>query len=553
MHLRSAATFVAVALAGTCSASSLPTVNLGYQVHQALSFNETNRIYKFSNIRYAQSPVGDLRWAPPVAPDGVNKQVQNGSVNVICPQGMMEWMSVTRIFQNDYAARTVDKFNHNATVAQVKAKYPDGTGKEQSTLPGTSDDCLFLDVHVPEAVFKNGHKAKAPVMVWIHGGAYVVGNKVDSSAGDPTGLITASRKDGGDGIIYVSLNYRLGGLGFVSGETFQKDGGTPNVGLLDQRLALEWVQKYIHLFGGDRNQVTISGGSAGAGSVVYHLLSGNKDVPFRRVLPQSMGLLPASNATKESNALKLLEKLGVSSFEEARKLPSERIIRANADVISEAPIGHFLYAPVDDGTYLPQTAAARLRGGNVPRGIDLLITHTENEGFTFLPTNVDTDEAFAAYLRGMFPRADKATIDYIVKELYPLSEYQGLWYERASAFIGDYGIKCPGNALTKAYRNKTYNSNWSVFPAYHGYDFLSLFFNGNTLGGIVNTTYTPTLQSYVSNFIKSGNPNGRGLVNWPMEGKTFQLLNLGATGPVVEKDDAADSKCAWLQTHDLLL
>lgn len=80
---------------------------------------------------------------------------------------------------------------------------------------------------------------------------------------NPSGLIKASQNDGNPGVIYVAMNYRLGAMGWLSGPSLQAAGGVSNAGLYDQRLALEWVQKNIHLFGGDPNQVTVMGESAG--------------------------------------------------------------------------------------------------------------------------------------------------------------------------------------------------------------------------------------------------------------------------------------------------
>ena len=135
--------------------------------------------------------------------------------------------------------------------------------------PRTSEDCLFLDVVVPQKIFENKDEAcNAPVLVWIYGGGYTAGSKSDS--GNPAGLLTRSESNNADGVIYVSMNYRLGAFGWLSGPTFQEN-GTANAGLLDQRFALEWVQQYIHLFGGDKNKVTVFGESAGGGSIEHQI------------------------------------------------------------------------------------------------------------------------------------------------------------------------------------------------------------------------------------------------------------------------------------------
>jgi carboxylesterase type B len=95
----------------------------------------------------------------------------------------------------------------------------------------------------------------------IYGGGYTGGNK--QSQGNPSGLIKASQKAGGQGIIFVAMNYRLGALGFMAGPSLQAAGGVSNAAFYDQRLAIEWVAKNIHLFGGDPKKITIMGESAG--------------------------------------------------------------------------------------------------------------------------------------------------------------------------------------------------------------------------------------------------------------------------------------------------
>jgi len=111
--------------------------------------------------------------------------------------------------------------------------------------PRESEDCLFLDVMVPEGIFNSNEQH--PVLVWIYGGGYTAGSKAGS--GNPAGLLERSQADNSSGVIYVSMNYRLGAMGWLSGPTFQEN-ATANAGLHDQRFALDWVQENIHLFGG---------------------------------------------------------------------------------------------------------------------------------------------------------------------------------------------------------------------------------------------------------------------------------------------------------------
>lgn len=141
-----------------------------------------------------------------------------------------------------------------------------------------SEDCLFLDIYVPGSVLTTAQKngtANTPVVVWLFGGAFVFGSK-DYLSGGPdlkpmyngTGLLMA---DTGN-VIFVAGNYRLGAFGWLAGTTMESQ-GLPNAGLSDQRLMFRFVQDYIHLVGGDKKQVNAWGQSAGAGSVLHHLIS----------------------------------------------------------------------------------------------------------------------------------------------------------------------------------------------------------------------------------------------------------------------------------------
>lgn len=126
-------------------------------------------------------------------------------------------------------------------------------------------------------------------MARIYGGGYVLGSKAGDTGGNPSGLIAASQAGGGDGIIFIQINYRLGALGWLSGPTLEASGGVSNAGLYDQRLAIEWAAKYAHLFGGDGKNITIIGESAGGGSIVHQITAfgGQQGISFQGAIPQS--------------------------------------------------------------------------------------------------------------------------------------------------------------------------------------------------------------------------------------------------------------------------
>ena len=141
--------------------------------------------------------------------------------------------------------------------------------------PG-SEDCLLLDVLVPT----NASSANLPVIVQIHGGGYAAGN---SESYPGYALVNQSQ----GGVIYVSIQYRLNAFGFLS-STEVRDNGVANAGLLDQRAALNWIQRNIRAFGGDPAKVTIFGGSAGGGSVMNQMIlyGGETNPPFRAVISE---------------------------------------------------------------------------------------------------------------------------------------------------------------------------------------------------------------------------------------------------------------------------
>ena len=197
----------------------------GLMNFQELPGDPTSGVNVFLGIRYAQSPIGTLRWKPPQAPNPGQGSIVANTIGNTCPQG-----------------RSTD-----------------------------SEDCLFLNVYTPSNATPT---SQLPVFIWIHGGALVNGA---GSIYDPSVMVADNN------IIVVTINYRLGSLGFLAASVlkatqasaFENAGDAGNYGLMDQQFAMAWVHDNIAAFGGDPKAVTIGGESAGGLSVSSHLASTN--------------------------------------------------------------------------------------------------------------------------------------------------------------------------------------------------------------------------------------------------------------------------------------
>jgi para-nitrobenzyl esterase len=307
-------------------------------------------VASFKGISYAAPPFGPNRMRPPVRPeawDGVRDAVAFGPT----------------VPKPAYPA-PYDKF------------FP------EPVIVG--DDCLNLNVWTPDP----GH-AGLPVMVWIHGGAFVNGSAaVPQYAGD---------RFARDGVVCVTINYRLGCDGFLF-----LDDTSPNRGLLDQIAALEWVQENIGAFGGDPGNVTIFGESAGGMSVATLLSMPKADGLFRRAILQSgAGHHVLSADTARVVTSELARRLGVAPTREGiAAVPVDRLVAAQGQISAEIALNPdparwreiaanmMAFEPVVDGQVLPARPIDGIAAGN-SRYVDLLVGTNRDEDRLFLvPTGV---------------------------------------------------------------------------------------------------------------------------------------------------------------------
>ncbi len=273
-------------------------------------------VVKYMGIPYAAPPVGDLRWRPPVAVTPWTEPPQSNDKAPAC-------------------------FQHRATCIEVGGGDPDPM----------DEDCLYLNVWAPQ---READAPKLPVMVWIHGGAYVLGaGRLPIYHGAP--LVKR-------GAILITLNYRLGALGFFAHAGLDRElaEGEPkvnNFGLLDQIAALEWVQRNIETFGGDPDNVTIFGQSAGARSVLALFTSPlvkEREKPlFHRGIAQSVYRAPEATRTKAltrgAKLAKVLLKIdngATATAAQLRGIPARKLMNADSELTqaelkgtSNSPVG----------------------------------------------------------------------------------------------------------------------------------------------------------------------------------------------------------------------
>ncbi len=278
---------------------------------------------------------------------------------------------------------------------------PQAPGLLESTmgaaLPPMDEDCLSLGVFVPPSVVADSATAR-PVLVWIHGGAYVNGS---GSTPWYDGSSLARRGD----VVVVSINYRLGVFGFFRDN---------NLGLLDQIEALRWVQKHIASFGGDPNNVTIFGESAGGSSVVALMASPLSAGLFHKVWSMSPSIGQYRNAERgDELADKFLQAAGVAHDDQLRAMTSDQLLAAQAALVAENGRAFDYFAPTWPGAGLPReiVSAAADHSARLVVGT----TRDENRLFgAFSPDAASMDDAkMRSFFAGMLPdRVDEAVALY---------------------------------------------------------------------------------------------------------------------------------------------
>lgn len=534
-------------------------VDLGYEIHEATE--EIDDFLAFRNIPYAESITEENHFLPPYWPQAINDDVNKGELDHKCPQAQVGWVPFAKEFLESFQGVLDYKWR--------KEIKPEDYGEMPPPIDGVHEDCLTLDVIVPKSVWENRNKVDSDpvaVIINIYGGGFIFGWKDQYSK--PEGLLKAADGDEYGKVIYVAMNYRMGAFGWLGGPQYMADGGTPNLGLHDQRFAMEWVQRYIAGFGGDPDRVTVMGQSAGASSILHHITAGNGvdyKPAFQKAIIQSAGFFPQPDPAYDDRIYqKYLELTGASNLDELVKVNTSVLQHANARMTFDSPYGIFNFGPTVDGDFVGDLPSKLLAENKNHEGIALLVGHMAYDGLLFTPPWIRTNEQLRTHSAKMYPSIPDSVRTQITA-LYPINWWAELAQKKlaiVSDFLDDIAIQCNSYYLTEAALTAhapapVYRYAFNSLPAIHGYDIGYTFYPTPSGLGAANETLARFFQQSLVDFARAGIPglDAEGGDAWePYDGTSRRVMNLGTPGQAkpdfahARGDDPMDrSRCAYWQ------
>ncbi|MEU0505757.1 carboxylesterase family protein [Nocardia sp. NPDC005998] len=471
----------------------------------------------FAGIPYAAPPVGDLRWRAP-APAASWPGVRDAAVaGPSCPQD-------------------------NSVFGLLGAN------------PTKSEDCLYLNVSTPRSRPADGRPL--PVLVWIHGGSFT------SGSGDIYGAAPLITHGDGD-VIVVTINYRLGALGFLAATALDDGSGAGNYGYLDQQAALQWVRRNIAAFGGDPDQVTLAGESAGAASVCAQLAAPSSRGLFRAAIresgPCSAGV-PVATAAADGDAY--AARLGCTGPETAaclRALP--------VDTLASNPIAATVYG----GSFLPTGPQAALRNGSLAAVPTLVGANNDEMAlWVYLKYGVPLGKPLTAVgyrdaLAAAMPDLTPEQLDR-VEQLYPAAAYpqpalalSRAWTDRTlTALTVEYAALSTHNpTYVYSFDDPAPLAPPNIFPlgAFHASELISLW-SLRDLSWVYGAVLTPDQQRlasemrrYWTRFAIDTSPNPAGLEPIPAYDPAAPLvMSFRPSGNRLIETYAADHRADFWMT-----
>ena len=484
-----------------------PVIKLSDGTVEGLT-NADKSVRIFKNVPFAAPPVGDLRWK--------------------APQAVKKWLGVRQC--NAFSASPIqDKPMPFMCWSEEFIAQPEPL----------SEDCLYLNVWTSVKT----NKAKQAVFVWIYGGGL--------SSGSSNCAVYDGEEMAKKGIVFVSINYRVGALGFMAHPELSKESGhnsSGNYGFLDQIAALQWVQKNIAAFGGDPTNVTIAGQSAGAFSVNALVASPLAKGLFHRAIAQSGGLLSSLKIKKdlmasEAQGLLFMQKANAISIAELRQKTAEEIQTLSNKMTDRfgvtldgyvLPIDlwqHFanrLHNDVPIMTGWVTGDGALMGGGNITaEKFKKEAQNTYgNKTETFLsvfPAQTDAQSKASQIKLGMFEFAVLPSHSLAIFSKYPAYLYHFSHVPPDKPNFPNYGAFHTSEVPYALHTLKQWQRDWQQTDLY----------------------LENVMSSYWVNFAKTGNPNGADLPKW----KNYQK----ETGNIMELGDKAQLRSAFFkQELDIL-
>jgi para-nitrobenzyl esterase len=458
-------------------------------------------IWTYKGIPFAAPPVGELRWREPQAVEAWDEILACESYGPACPQSVEDdWTGMMDVGVMD-------------------------------------EDCLYLNVWTPA----EAPDERMPVMVWIHGGAF------RSGAGSLP--IYDGHNLAEKGVVLVTINYRLGALGLMAHPLLSEEspnGVSGNYGLLDQVAALEWVRDNIDVFGGDAENVTVFGESAGGMSILDLMASPLAEGLFDRAIVQSGPMLDLGLPINEFPTLEEAEKTGEEISKELGCDDAEDEMAALREVTPQELIAassgeNEFFSPINlspnvDGYLLPENPSAAFAAGR-QHAVPLLTGINANEGSIFLPDiTLNQYQLLGNYLYGeyateveaLFPAQTETEVKASMERLVTQ-----MGFGASARFTAESMAEAGEAAYLYFFSQAPRDPRITQLGTFHGMEIMYVFGNLDKVGmeGLGEDDYalSGAMMDYWTAFARSGDPNGAGSpAPWPAyTADTAEYLELG--------------------------
>jgi para-nitrobenzyl esterase len=496
----------AAAMLGVGCGDSTTTVETTMEVPQLdsgpISGLQEDGVWTYRGIPFAAPPTGELRWKEPQPVEAWDDVLVCEEYGPACPQPNDDWTGMMDIGETD-------------------------------------EDCLYLNVWTPA----ESPDEELPVMVWIHGGAF------RSGAGSLA--IYDGHNLAEKGVIVVTINYRLGALGLMAHPLLSEEspnGVSGNYGLFDQVAALEWVQENIDVFGGDSENVTVFGESAGGMSIVDLMVSPLAEGLFDRAIVESGPMLDLGLPINEFPTLQEAEEMGDDISKELgcdqaedelaalrETTPDELMAASSGDNQFFSPIS---LSPNVDGYLLPENPSEAFAAGR-QHAVPLLTGVNANEGTIFLPDiTLNQYQLLGNYLYGenageveaLYPAQTEAEVKPSMDRLVTQ-----MGFAASARFTAECMDKVGEPAYLYLFTQAPSDPRTQGLGTFHGLEIMYVFGNLDKVAmeGVGETDYalSEAMMDYWTGFATDGDPNSGGAsVQWPAyTADTVEYLELGAT------------------------